>query len=334
MSYQFVIGIDIAKHSFDIAILLADSPENIFHNAFSNDENGFKDLMIFVNETIPGFDITKALFCMEATGLYCNALLQFFQAQQANVWVENAVQIKRSLGVKRSKTDKVDSISIAKYAFKNADLVRLWKPSGVVLEKIKQLATLRERMVVTQKRLITPISELRDAGQAKMADLLFKSIKKSINAIEADLKKIEVKIMECLKEDASLHHVFSLITSVVGIGFVTAVNLIIHTQGFNIMCDSRKLACYCGVAPFPYQSGISIKGKTKVSHMANKKLKTNLHLAALSAIKCDPEIKTYYERKVLEGKPKMSVINAVRFKLLARVVAVVNNDKEYVKKTA
>jgi len=334
MSYQFVIGIDIAKHSFDIAILLADSPENIFHNAFSNDENGFKDLMIFANETIPGFDITKALFCMEATGLYCNALLQFFQAQQANVWVENAVQIKRSLGVKRSKTDKVDSISIAKYAFKNADLVRLWKPSGVVLEKIKQLATLRERMVVTQKRLITPISELRDAGQAKMADLLFKSIKKSINAIEADLKKIEVKIMECLKEDASLHHVFSLITSVVGIGFVTAVNLIIHTQGFNIMCDSRKLACYCGVAPFPYQSGISIKGKTKVSHMANKKLKTNLHLAALSAIKCDPEIKTYYERKVLEGKPKMSVINAVRFKLLARVVAVVNNDKEYVKKTA
>jgi len=334
MSYQFVIGIDISKHSFDIAILLADSPENIFHNAFSNDENGFKDLMIFANETIPGFDITKALFCMEATGLYCNALLQFFQAQQANVWVENAVQIKRSLGVKRSKTDKVDSISIAKYAFKNADLVRLWKPSGVVLEKIKQLATLRERMVVTQKRLITPISELRDAGQAKMADLLFKSIKKSINAIEADLKKIEVKIMECLKEDASLHHVFSLITSVVGIGFVTAVNLIIHTQGFNIMCDSRKLACYCGVAPFPYQSGISIKGKTKVSHMANKKLKTNLHLAALSAIKCDPEIKTYYERKVLEGKPKMSVINAVRFKLLARVVAVVNNDKEYVKKTA
>jgi transposase len=334
MKYQFVIGMDISKHSFDMAILLADSPEDIFHSAFSNDENGFKELMVFANETMSGFDITKALFCMEATGLYCNALLQFFQSQQANVWVENAVQIKRSLGVKRSKTDKVDSIEIAKYAFKNSELVRLWKPSSIVLEKIKQLATLRERMVVTQKRLVTPINELRDAGQVQMADLLFKSIKKSINAIDGDLKKIEAKIMECLKEDASLHHIFSLITSVVGIGFVTAVNLIIHTQGFNIMCDSRKLACYCGVAPFPYQSGISIKGKTKISHMANKKLKTNLHLAALSAIKCDPEIKTYYERKVLEGKPKMSVINAVRFKLLARVVAVVNNDKEYVKKTA
>lgn len=334
MSYQFLVGMDISKHSFDMAILSTNSAENIVHNVFSNDEKGFTEMMSFINETIISFDITKALFCMEATGLYCNALLHFFQTYKANVWVENAVQIKRSLGIKRGKTDKVDSIAIVKYAFKNAELVRLWKPSSVVLEKVKHLATLRDRMVVTQKRLLTPIDELRDAGQEKMADLLYKTIKKSINAIDADLKKIEAKIMEYLKEDSSLHHIFSLITSVVGIGFVTAVNLIIHTQGFNVMCDSRKLACYCGVAPFPYQSGISIKGKTKVSHMANKKLKTNLHLAALTAIRYDPEIKTYYERKVAEGKPKMSVINAIRFKLLARVVAVVNNDREYVKKVA
>jgi transposase len=325
---------DISKHSFDMAILSTNNPEEIFHNAFNNDAKGFEEMMSFINERMPGFDCNKALFCMEATGLYCNALLQFFQSQQANAWVENAIQIKRSLGIKRSKTDKVDSISIAKYALKNAELVRLWKPSSVVLDKIKHLATLRERMVVTQKRLVTPIEELRDAGQEKMAEYLHKSIKRSINAIDTDLKKIEAKIMECLKEDASLNHLFTLITSVVGIGFVTAINLIIHTQGFNVMCDCRKLACYCGVAPFPYQSGISIKGRTKVSHMANKKLKTNLHLAALTAIRYDPELKTYYDRKVLEGKPKMSVINAVRFKLLARIVSVVKNDRQYVKRTA
>lgn len=334
MKYQFVIGIDISKHSFDMAILSVNNPENIFHHAFSNDANGFEDMLHFANTILPEFNLSQTLFCMEATGLYCNGLLNFFQNHQASVWVENAVQIKRSLGIKRSKTRKVDSVSIARYAFKNTDLVRLWKPSGVVLEKIKHLATLRERMVVTQKRLLTPIDELRDTGQHKMADLLYKSIKKSINAIDADLKKIETKIMESLKEDASLHHLFSLITSVAGIGFVTAVNLIICTQGFSIMCNSRKLACYCGVAPFPYQSGISIKGKTKVNHMANKKLKTNLHLAALSAIQHDPQLKAYYQRKVLQGKAKMSVLNAVRFKLLTRVVAVVNNDREYVKKVA
>ena len=334
MQYQYFIGMDISKHSFDMAILSTNSPDEIFHRVFSNDSKGFEEMIGFIKTAMPAFDWNKALFCMEATGLYCNSLLHFFQSQQANAWVENAIQIKRSLGIKRGKTDKVDSISIAKYAFKNVELVRLWKPSGAVLEKIKHLATLRERMVVTQKRLVTPIDELRDAGQEKMAEYLHKSIKRSITAIDADLKKIESKITECLKEDASLNHLFVLITSVVGIGFVTAVNLIIHTQGFNIMCDSRKLACYCGVAPFPYQSGISIKGKTRVSHMANKKLKTNLHLAALNAIKLDPDLKAYYNRKVLDGKSKMSVINAVRSKLLARVVSVVKNDREYVKRTA
>jgi transposase len=334
MQYQYVIGMDISKHSFDMALLSANQLDSILHHSFSNDDHGFRDMMAFLTETLPDFDSSKALFCMEATGLYCNALLEFFESQQANVWVENAMQIKRSLGMKRAKTDKVDAISIAKYAAKNTELVRIWKPSSEVLEKIKYLASLRDRMVQTQKRLLTPLEELREAGQQKMANFLEKSIKKSINAIEGDLKKIEGKIIECLKEDASLHHLFTLITSVVGIGFVTAVNLIIHTKGFNIMCDSRKLACYCGVAPFPYQSGISIKGRTKVSHMANKKLKTNLHLAALTAIRYDPELKAYYDRKVLDGKAKMSVINAVRFKLLARVVSVVKNYKEYVKKTA
>lgn len=325
---------DISKHSFDVAIFSVKNAENVYHNAFTNDESGFKELLKFTNKAVIGFNISESLFCMEATGLYCNALLDFFKNQQANVWVENPVQIKRSTGIKRGKTDKIDSISIARYAFKNVELARLWKPSGVVLEKIKNLAALRERMVITQKRLLVPIEELRNAGQVKMADLLYKAIKKSIHAIEADLKNIEAKIRECLKEDNSLNHLFLLITSVVGIGFVTAINLIIHTQGFNTLCDSRKLACYCGVAPFPYQSGISIKGKTRISNMANKKLKTNLHLAALAAIKCDPELKAYYQRKVLEGKSKMSVINAVRFKLLARVVAVVNKNEKYVTKVA
>lgn len=334
MRYHYVIGIDVSKSSFDMAILEVNKPEVILHKAFTNEATGVAEMMEFISAVMPDFKSNTALFCMEATGLYCQSLLHYFEKEDTSVWVENPMQIKRSLGMKRAKTDKVDAISIARYASKNTELVRLWKPSSEVLSKIKHLATLRDRMVQTEKRLLTPLQELRDAGEEKMADYLQKSIKKSINAIEADLKKIEVKIMECLKEDETLHHLFTLVTSVVGIGFVTAINLIIHTNGFNIMCDSRKLACYCGVAPFPYQSGTSIKGRTKVSHMANKKLKTNLHLAALTAIRFDPELKAYYDRKVLEGKPKMSVINAIRFKLLARVVAVVNNNSPYVKKAA
>ena len=135
-------------------------------------------------------------------------------------------------------------------------------------------------------------------------------------------------------KDEKLSKKYEFAKSVVGIGFVTAINLMIYTDGFTQMNDVRKLACYCGVAPFDFSSGSSVKGKTRVHHMANKKLKCNLHMASLSAIKVDHDIRAYYERKVADGKNKMSVLNAVRNKLLARVLACVNNEKNYVNKAA
>ncbi len=167
-----------------------------------------------------------------------------------------------------------------------------------------------------------------------MARLLEKSINKSIHAIDKDLQKIEAEILSLINKDESLRKLYLLVTSVVGIGFVTAINLIIYTNEFTSFNDSRKLACYCGVAPFPYQSGTSIRGKTRVHSMANKKLKSNLHMASLSAVKLDYDLKIYYERKVAEGKSKLSVLNAVKCKMLARVVACVNKQKVYVKRTA
>lgn len=167
-----------------------------------------------------------------------------------------------------------------------------------------------------------------------MAKLLQKSVKSTLSALDKDLKNVEGKIIEIVNEDENLRRLFIIVSSVVGIGFVTAVNLLVYTGGFTQLRDARKLACYCGVAPFEYSSGTSIRGKTKVHFMANKKLKCNLHMASLTAVKLDPELKAYYERKVAEGKNKMSVLNAVKCKLLARVVAVVNKGEQYVNKAA
>ena len=101
-------------------------------------------------------------------------------------------------------------------------------------------------------------------------------------------------------------------------------------MGTNGGEDWRKLACYCGVAPFKHQSGSSIKGKTKVSHIANKKMKSLLNMAALSAKRNDIEIKEYYERKVEEGKNKMSVLNAIRCKIISRAFAVIERETPFV----
>lgn len=144
--------------------------------------NWLKELKIKTSET---------LFCMEATGLYCFILTQFLVFNEIDTWIEHAVQIKKATALARGKNDKVDSLRIATYASKNLERLRLWKPINSALEKIKHLATLRERIVETQKKLIVPIKEFEDVGNTAMAKMLTKKIKKSIAALDADLKDIE-----------------------------------------------------------------------------------------------------------------------------------------------
>jgi len=327
--YEHVFGVDVSKKTIDVTHASEDQFE---HRLFLNTEVGMKELTTWFKELDIAFSTT--LFCMEATGLYCFPLTRFLAENSIDIWIEHAARIKKTTALQRGKNDKVDSKRIAVYALKNLDQLRLWKPMDTTLEKIKHLASLRERLVETRKRLESPIKEFEEIGDNAMAKLLTKSIKSSLAAIDKDLKNVELKIIDIVNEDDNLKLLYKLITSVVGIGFVTAINLLVHTNGFTMLKDARKLACYCGVAPFEYSSGTSVRGKTKVHYMANKKLKCNLHMASLSAVKLDVDLKAYYERKVAEGKNKMSVLNAVKNKLLARVIAVVNKQQEYVKKSA
>jgi transposase len=120
-------------------------------------------------------------------------------------------------------------------------------------------------------------------------------------------------------------------TSVTGVGIIIAANMIITTNEFRDIINHKKFACYSGIAPFPNQSGKSLRGKDKVSHMANKKIKTLLHMGARSAIQHSPDIKAYYQRKVAEGKSKFSVLNAVCNKLVSRVFVCIKNQRMYQK---
>jgi len=327
--YKQIFGVDVSKKTVDITYVGGDL---MSHRQFSNDTDGMEELMLWLNGLHLNF--AEILFCMEATGLYCFPLTRFLTSNSIAMWIEHAAQIKKASSLARGKNDKTDSMRIALYAAKNLDRLRLWRPVSGTLEKIKHLASLRERLVETKKRLAAPIKEFEEVGNLAMAKLLSKTIKNSLSAIDKDLKNVEDRIIDVVNGDENLKHLYKLVTSVVGIGFVTAVNLIICTNGFTVLKDTRKLACYCGVAPFEYSSGSSIRGKTKVHYMANKKLKCNLHMASLTAVKLDADLKKYYERKVAEGKNKMSVLNAVKNKLLARVVAVVNKQELYVKKAA
>ena len=130
-----------------------------------------------------------------------------------------------------------------------------------------------------------------------------------------------------------------IVQSIPGFGQVIASKLIQVTYGFTRLTDPRQLACFAGVAPFEYSSGTSLKGKTRISHLANKEIKNlsrsfgrkMLHLAALVTIRKGNIMHDYFNRKVAQGKNKMSVINAVRNKLIHILLACIKNNTMYQK---
>ncbi|KAA6305035.1 hypothetical protein EZS27_043314, partial [termite gut metagenome] len=118
-----------------------------------------------------------------------------------------------------------------------------------------------------------------------------------------------------------------------GVGNQVAVKMIVETNAFKDFKHAREFCSHAGVAPFRYDSGTSVRSKSKVSQRADKSIKALLHLAALSVAtrKKDGELREYYIRKVAEGKNKMSVLNAVRAKLVLRMFAVIKRNKFYEK---
>ncbi|MFD2292293.1 transposase [Mariniflexile gromovii] len=138
------------------------------------------------------------------------------------------------------------------------------------------------------------------------------------------------KGISIISVNQELNHQYRLITSIKGIGSQTVLFMTTSTNGFTKFKTWRKFAAYCGIAPFPNSSVTSIRGKTKVSNLANKKIKSLFNLCAKSAIQNNPEMKLYYCRRVENGKNKMSTINIIRCKLLARVFATVKRQPPYV----
>lgn len=326
MEFTYFIGTDVSKNELDFAVMQGNTL--LFHKEITNKP---EDISAFIKDLIKlnGFDLPRAVFCMEHTGIYNNHLLSCLHKKGAHICLEAATQIKQSLGNIRGKNDKIDSIRIAEYAYMKRDKLRLWKPKREVIQQLAHYSATRSRLIEAKKMFTIPLKE-HDAFSAKrIAKQSTASCSHTLKAIDADLKSVEKAMDTIIADDPELKRLFSLVTSVSGVGKVTAIQLVITTNEFKDIHDPKQYACYAGVAPFTDDSG-KIKKKARVSHMANKKVKTLLHLSALVAIQHNPELKLYYQRKVTgEKKNKMSVINAVRNKLILRIFACVKQNRAY-----
>jgi transposase len=326
MEFTYFIGTDVSKNELDFAVMRGKTL--LFHKEIANTEQA---IALFIKELsrLPAFDWSNAVFCMEHTGIYNNHLLVYLHKKKASIWLESAIQIKRSSGSIRGKNDKADAIRIADYAYTKRDKVRLWTPKREVIQQLAHLTATRARLIEAKKILKTPLQE-QDSFHAKKVTKQSTAVcSHALKAIDADLERAEKVIDGLIAGDAELSRLFSLVTSVTGIGKVTATQILITTNEFKDISNPKQYACYAGVVPFVQESGI-FKGKGRVSHMANKKVKTLLHMSAIVAIQHNGDLKSYYVRKVNEQKKnKMSVINAVRNKLILRIFACVNHNSLY-----
>jgi transposase len=158
-----------------------------------------------------------------------------------------------------------------------------------------------------------------------------KRMQELINNLDEIISSINKQIEDLINEDKTLSNQRKKLCSIDGVGSKTATMMIIETNAFNCFENGRNFCCFAGVAPFEHSSGSSVRSKKRVSQKANKRIKSLLHMCAVSIAtrKKDGELREYYLRKVAVGKNKMSVLNAIRAKLVLRMFAVIRDDREY-----
>lgn len=316
---KIIIGIDISGKTLDICIKKKGSIDYLVI------ENRPRTIRAFFRQQ-PKQDIIVA---MENTGRYNWNLYQVLEEFDLEVYVISPLHLKRSLGLIRGKNDRIDALRICNFIERNKNETTRWRPTPLAIKKIKILLAERGSRIKMKRALL---KQQHDYGLMKGTGLdreLLRLNKEMVRKVELQTELLEKKMEKVLQEDTELERQAALIRTVPGVGKVLSWTVLAKTEGFTLMDSPRKMACYCGIVPFEHRSGTSIERRPRVSHLADKQMKSILHLAAMSAIRLDNDLGKYYRRKTGEGKNKMSVLNAVRNKIIHRIFAVIKNQTAY-----
>jgi transposase len=318
---QNVIGADLSKRTIDLFCHLFNK-----HIRIDNNQSGYKELLKWIQQH--QINASELMIVMEHTGLYSFCFEKFLHEHQISFTKVNALAIKRSIGLVRGKSDKIDARRIAEYGYEKRSRLLAEVPTSRELQRLRLLHSTRERLVKQKAALLNAMKEYGNIGLSKQ-DSIMRSQARIIKNLEKEISKMEAEVNDIIKNNPSLQQNHLLLQSIKGVGKVLATATIIKTKNFTRFTNARKFACFCGTAPFENTSGTSIRGKTKVSHLADKHMKTLLDLSAKTAIQYDKELREYYLRRTANGKSKMSTINIVRNKILYRMFAVIKRQTPF-----
>jgi transposase len=320
--WKFTLGVDVSKQTLDISC-----SELNEHIKIKNGSEGFVQFLKWCR--MLKIDLQEAFLVLEYTGGYEYKLLQFCEAHAIVYARIPGLAIKNSMGIVRGKNDKVDSERIAQYGEEKHKSIQPSKPLNPAIIRLKELLSFRKRLVRENAGYKSSIKGREHMQEVNKKDLIIKSLQQKQKINTKIIENIEGEMMKIIAADELMKMNFTLITSIKGIGKVNALMTIAYTENFTSFSNPRSYAVYVGVVPFDHTSGTSIRGRKRVSHLANKELKQELNQAARSAMVWDKEMNNYADNK-LKTKCYKIVLNNIKFKLILRMFAVVKKGEMYV----
>ena len=323
-----IIGIDVAMNTFNARFGTIDTGQHILLSAdrsFGNTLAGFKEFLHWVH-SLKVLKKVPLVFVMEATGIYYQHLAYFLAEHKCSVAVVLPNKIKfycRSLSSK-SKTDPLDSAAITRFGLERE--LTLWAPPTEVLKALRSLT--REYHAV--KRTITEIKNQCHALTSSFQPLRtsLERKEKLIETLEDQARQIEQELHGLVESDPLLSARVPNICTTNGLGFMTVVSVLAETQCFKQITKQKQLASYAGYDIVFNDSGMK-KGKSSISKKGNIHLRTAVFMPALSACRCNPVMKEFYQRLIAKGKNKMTALIAVARKLLLLIYALWKSNSTF-----
>jgi transposase len=310
------LGIDISKTKFDACLLIDGKPKL---KTFGNSFDGFLLLMKWLDD----HDARSVHVCMEGTGRLWEPLAEFLHSLNCLVSVVNPAKIKgfAQSELRRSKTDKIDAKIIARFC--RSHVPSAWLPPPPEIKAIRD----RQRYIEALKDNRTQENNRLKSGVLDV--LVHRSIEKHIEYLDQEIEVLESEILEFIESHKNLRRDFCLLTSIIGVGQNTAVTFLGELAAAAHFTSGRELEVFCGIAPRLYESGSSVRCRSKMSKVGNSRIRRALYMPALCALRANPTLREFASRLKAAGKPGKVVVCAVMRKLLRIMFAVLKNGQEF-----
>ena len=311
-----VLGLDLAKLTFDATLLAASGTQ--YYHSFPNTPDGFTQLQTWLAH----HQVTTLHACMEATNIYWEAIASWLHAQGFTVSVVNPARIKgyALATMQRNKTDKLDSAVIASFcATHHPDA---WQPLSEAHQRLRALVRHRDDLLETR---LQQQNRLRDTTDS----LVVASLEAVLAVIATQLNEVERTIKEHVKAHSELALNVQLLTSIVGIGVVTAVKVLAEFADLEQYESAKAAAADAGVTPSHFESGTSVRRRSRMSKMGKAGIRAALYWPAITAMRHCAAFKAYGERLAARGKAKKVVIGAVMRKLIHIIYGVLKHRTPY-----